>query len=333
MARHRYTDAVGFYESALKLDPQASRLQGELADAYQATGNATAANAARSKSGNVAPALADPLAAGALSGTVATAAPTAGSSSGTATGGNTVAEKATLAALNLQSHDYATARKTLDEALKLKPGDAVLLALYARVEAAAGNLGAANTRARAAVAAAPDNALAEFSLGLVHDMSRNDPAAQKAYEKALAADPDLDDARVALANLFMRTSRPGSAAGHYRELTKRHPDQGEAWARLVAAEVADGHCAVALKTIETALAARPDYGYLMQLNVRLSSTCPAATSAEHVKALDQAARLYGASSAAPVAEAYALALAAAGKWDDAVKMQGAAMFDLLRKGR
>jgi hypothetical protein len=50
-------------------------------------------------------------------------------------------------------------------------------------------------------------------------------------------------------------------------------------------------------------------------------------------ALDYGGKIYQQSEAAPIGEAYALALAANGKWDDAVKTQQAAMFVLVRNGR
>ena len=49
-------------------------------------------------------------------------------------------------------------------------------------------------------------------------------------------------------------------------------------------------------------------------------------------ALDYGDKLYHQSDAAPIAEAYALALAANGKWDDAIKIQQGAMFVLVRNG-
>jgi hypothetical protein len=49
-------------------------------------------------------------------------------------------------------------------------------------------------------------------------------------------------------------------------------------------------------------------------------------------ALDYGGKLYHQSDAAPIAEAYALSLAANGKWDDAIKIQQGAMFVLVRNG-
>ncbi|MGA9828115.1 MAG: tetratricopeptide repeat protein, partial [Rhodanobacteraceae bacterium] len=281
---------------------------------------------ARAKAGKRAPGLADPLGGGIVR------KPQAASTASNKPA-DVVAAKVAVAVLNLQGNDYATARRALDDALKLKPNDPVLLGLYARVEAAAGNLSAAKTRARAAVAAGAGNALAQFSLGWVLDMDHDDVGAEAAYRKALTINPQLGDARRALGNLLMRTSRPAAAADQYGELTRTQPDKGEGWAHLVAAEVAAGRCPVALKAINDGLAKRPDYGYLMQLFMRVSSTCSAAHAEEKRMALDYGGELYRKSNAAQVGEAYALALAANGKWDDAVKTQGAAMFDLLRNGR
>ncbi|MGA9342583.1 MAG: tetratricopeptide repeat protein [Rhodanobacteraceae bacterium] len=326
MRQKHYSAAIDAFDRALKLDPKADRVYSELADAYAAAGNASAAATARSKAGTRAPALADPLARGVLQGSAQT------SGAPTPKKADPVADKVAVAVLNLQKKDYATARRALDDALKLKPGDPVLLGLYARVEGAAGNIAAARKRAEAAVAADPRNALAQYTLGWVLEMGKNDAGAQAAYDKALALDPKLADARLALGNLLMRTSQQAAAAAQYRYLTQSQPDKGEAWAHLVAAESISGHCAVALKEINDALAKRPDYGFLMQLFLRVASTCSAARPEERRMALDYGAKLYRTSNAAQVGEAYALALAANGKWDDAVKTQGAAMFDLVRNG-
>ena len=49
-------------------------------------------------------------------------------------------------------------------------------------------------------------------------------------------------------------------------------------------------------------------------------------------ALDYGLKLYRATNVPPISEAYALALAANGKWDDAVKTQEGVMFMALRNG-
>ena len=109
------------------------------------------------------------------------------------------------------------------------------------------------------------------------------------------------------------------------------PRNSDAWTQVAAIEAAAGRCAGALKEVNGALAKAPHNPGLMQVFVRLASTCPAASAAERRMALDYAGTLYQGAGAAPVvAESYALALAANGKWDDAVATQQGAMFSVLR---
>ncbi len=131
----------------------------------------------------------------------------------------------------------------------------------------------------------------------------------------------------------MRTGRYDEAATRYRAVTQVDKTNGEAWTRLVAAEAAAGKCDAAIRDINGALAKDARNGILMQLFVRLTSTCPASHAEEKRMALDYGGKIYQQSDAAPVGEAYALAHAANGKWDDAVKTQQAAMFVLVRNGR
>ena len=110
------------------------------------------------------------------------------------------------------------------------------------------------------------------------------------------------------------------------------PKDGEAWTRLVAANAVAGRCADSLKSLNDALRGAPNEGFLLQLFVRSASTCPAASAQEKRMALDYGLKLYHATNVPPISEAYALALAANGKWDDAVKTQEGVMFMALRNG-
>ncbi|HEY0178908.1 MAG TPA: tetratricopeptide repeat protein [Dokdonella sp.] len=317
MRQKRYADAVAQFNQALRLDPSANLLYAKLADAYAAAGDAKAAAAARAKAGKAAPALFDPVGSRFLAATPAAPAdPKA----------RAAAEVMSLVA----ARRYADARTRLDGALKAAPNDANLLALYARVEAVAGNLPAAQSRAAAALAADPNNAVAHLSQGMVREMSNDDAGAQRAYADAIRLDAKLDGAYVALGNLLMRTGRLDEAAAQYRALVQAEPANADGWARLVAAEVAQGRCADALKELNRGLAKAPNDANLLQFFVRVASTCTAAGADQKRTALDYGGKLYKGSSAAPVAEAYALALGANGRWDDAVKTQQGAVFVALR---
>ncbi len=324
----RYADAVTQTQRALALAPQATRLYATLADAQAGAGNTAAAAAARAKAGDVEPSLGDPLGVGLLgtgtstrSGTAATAAPA-----------DPVAQHVSDAAAYMQLKQYVDARRELDSALKLRPNDASLLALYSRVEASAGNLAAARSRASAAIAADRNNALAWLSQGVALEMGGDDAGARSAYEQAARIDPKLGEARVLLGSLLMRTRRTEDAIEQYRALVRLDLNDGGAWNRLVAAYVAAGQCRNALRDTNDMLAKNIDNTVVMQLFVRVASTCRDATAEQRRGALQFGARLYKQGATAPVSESFALALAANGRWDQAVQTQQAAMFLLVRNG-
>lgn len=225
---------------------------------------------------------------------------------------------------------YDAARRTLDGALKAAPNDAVLLGLYSRIEAASGNLQAAQSRAAAAIAADPKNPIGHYSVGAVREMSNDDAGAQRAYEEAVRLDPRYVGAHMSLGNLFLRTGRTAAAAAQYRAIVQAFPGNIDAWARLIAAQSLDGQCGAVLKEIHAALAKDAQNPNLLQFFVRTASTCPAASAEEKRMALDYAGKLYRSRESEAIGEAYALALAANGRWDDAVKTQQGAMFLALR---
>jgi len=338
LRQKRYADAIDATNRALAIDPKATKLYGQLADAYTGVGNAKAAADARAKVGDGMPALGDPIGLGLVQ-VQLPAQPNAAKPDAQpgSTGVNAAAARSLTpereAAFLLATKQYDVARQKLDSALRNRPNDAELLAIYARVEAADGNLAQAKTRAQAAVTANPNAPAAQFVFGLVLEMMSDDRAAQLVYEKAISLDPKAPEPQMALANLLMRTGRYDEAATRYRAVTQVDKTNGEAWTRLVAAESAAGKCDAAIRDINGALAKDARNGILMELFVRVTSTCPASHAEEKRMALDYGGKIYQQSDAAPVGEAYALAQAANGKWDDAVKTQQAAMFVLVRNGR
>ena len=321
LRQKRYAEAITHVQRALALDPAATQLYALLADAEAGAGNAKAAAEARSKAGPGAPALSDTLTEGFFG-----VAPSLRTAADPTT--KDLAEAARLLGLG----QYGGARKHLDDALKRAPDDATVLALYARVEAASANLAAAKSRAAAAVAADKDSALAHLSQGVAQEMSGDDGAARRAYEAAVRLDPKLAEARELLGTLLMRTGRNEESITQYRELVRMHPRNREYWMRMIAAYVVAGRCAGALADVSEMLGLDDKNKFMLEVFVRLASTCPAASAKERLGALEHGGKLYRDNANATVSEAYALALAANGRWDEAVKTQQAAMFMLVRRG-
>jgi tetratricopeptide (TPR) repeat protein len=324
MKQKRYPDAVTLFKRAAALAPEATRLNAQLADAYTAVGDTKSAAEARAKAGNVAPSLYDPVGQRVLGGNASAA-----TAKTTASPKDQAIDEALA---QIETRQYDAARKSLDAALQKSPNDSMLLTLYGRLEAMTGHLPAARTRLDAALRADPKNGMALVWQGFADEIGNDDAAAEKAYKHAIDVVPAFDNTRIALATLYLRNKRYDEAIAQYQALLKINPKDGEAWTRLVAANAIAGRCADSLKLLNDALRGAPNEGFLLQLFVRTASTCPAASAQEKRMALDYGLKLYRATNVPPISEAYALALAANGKWDDAVKTQEGVMFMALRNG-
>lgn len=325
MQQKRPADAVASYRRALEFQPEANRLNGLLADALAANGDAKGAAAERAKAGDRMPGLNDPIGRHMFGDRGA-----AGDAGKPAASPRDQAIDNALAQMEVGK--YTEARRTLDAALQASRNDSMLLALYGRVETAAGNLDAAASRLRSALAADPKNSMALTSEALIAQIRNDDAGAERLYRQAIEIEPRLVSARLGLGTLQQRNKRYDDARVQYKAVLGVDALNAEAWARLVAVDAISGRCAETLKTLNDALRGSPDSPFLLQLFVRNVSTCAAASADEKRMALDYAKKIYQANSAPVLAEAYALALAANGKWDEAVATEQGAMFIVLRDG-
>ena len=324
MQQKRPADAVAAYRRALEFQPEANRLNGLLADALAANGDAKGAAAERAKAGDRMPGLSDPI------GRHMFAEREAGAPAKPAASPRDQAIDSALA--QMEAGKFAEARRTLDGALQASKNDSMLLALYGRIETAAGNLDAADSRLRSALAADPKNSMALIGQALIAQMRNDDAASERLYRQAIDAEPKLVDARLGLGVLQQRNKRHDDARAQYKAALAVDAHNAEAWTRLVAVDAVSGRCADTLKILNDALRSTPDSPFLLQLFVRNVSTCANADADEKRMALDYAHKIYQANSAPVLAEAYALALAANGKWDEAVATEQGAMFIVLRDG-
>lgn len=309
MREKRPAEAVAHYRRALAAAPSATRLNAQLAEALAAAGDRAGAEAARQRAGEGSVSYPDPLLEAMY-----------------ARPRDPAAEALALAA----DGRHGEALALLDAALAEAPGDARLLAAYARVEADRGRIEAAVERVGAALAAAPGDAQALLARGMVHEMAGRDAAALADYQAAVRADLALGAARLALGNALMRGGRAAEAAEQYRAVAQAAG--GIAWARLAAALHAAGRCADALREINGALRAAPRDGGLMQVFVRLAASCPAASAEERAMAYDYGRALYRQRPDEDHSEALALAAAAAGDFEAARDYQAQAMFEATKRG-
>jgi len=330
--QQRFADAIANLEQAIRSDPQANALYAALARAQEGAGNASAAREAGAKAGNVPPRLDDPL--------VQRILPVVEAESSPAQAGQPEQESdprqliAGEVAMYMGTGRLDEARKTLDAGLKTFPNDALLLTGYARLEVAAGNLAAARDRARDVVTAHPRSMPAWITQGLILEIVNDDDGARVAYRKALEIEPKSTRAQLSLGNMALRNGRAAEAVTAYRAATAIDADDTDAWARLLAAQFILGQCEGGVRDAQANATRKGTDPLFAELFVRAASTCRAATTAQRERALADGERLYKADNVnvAQASEAYALALAANGRWDDAVQTQGGAMFEAVRAG-
>jgi tetratricopeptide (TPR) repeat protein len=312
----RYGDAIEQLHAALKLEPQADALYKDLAAAYTGQGDAEQAKQAQAKVGPTPPNLADPLVAGIFQ------------PSGPALHGTPLEKAQQLLAVR----DFVRARDQTVAALKADPNDVEALALQARLDALLSNRAFAQDEAARALKLKPDSASANLSQGMVYEFAGDDAKALPYYQRAVRADADSPDAHLLLGNALMRRGQYAQAADEYRQLSRILPANADAEGRQAAALAAAGRCGEALGEVNKRLSKRAQDGNLMQIFVRLASTCPAASADERSMALDYGTALYKQRPDAGDSTALALAQAANGKFDDAQKSQAEAIFEAVRAG-
>lgn len=340
MRQKRYGDAVTLFKSALAAEPGANSLYQALAAAQKETGDGKGAEASLAKAGDVSPSISDPVMARIMP--VVDIRPASATTSAGAAAGRSAQEpeldprRAALGEVELATSvgQFDAARKRLDAALKQYPGDAGLLLGYARVEATAGNAAAARSRAAAATSSAPKEATAWSARAVIEDGLGDDAAAVASYRKALEVDAKFARAQIGIGNIELRGGRRAQAEDAYRAALALAPQSTDARARLIATQVLAGQCSTAIGEMTDAVKRFPRDGGIAELFVRVASTCQGATAEQRKRALSIAEELYKspAGGSAQVSEAYALALAANGRWDDAGQTQGAAVFDAVSNG-
>jgi len=315
--QRRYAEAVEHFKRALAAEPAATALYADLAEAYNALGKSAEAADAKTKAGNAVaqPTLADPLIAG-----IFLHAP--------ALQGPPLEQARQLMARG----EIGAAYTRVQEALKAKPDDVEALALAARIDALVGRHEVAQDEVARALKLKPDSAVANLTQAMVYEFAGDDANAYTWYQRSVRADPRQADAQLLLGNAEMRRGHYADAAEHYIQLAALTDETIEITGRRVAAQVAAGRCGDALAHVNQLLAKRSKDGDLMQVFVRLASTCAAAQPQERSMALDYATALYKQRPNAADSAALALANAAQGKFDEAQNYQAEAIYEAVRSG-
>ncbi len=167
--------------------------------------------------------------------------------------------KTSLATASAVKADLPSAKRALDEALRLKPGYAPALVMQARVAASEGNIDAALTLLNQVIAAEPGNERAGILKGEYLLQAKRDPeGALAAYRQVLAGRAGSVAARSAVANILFQQKKMPEARAEFELLKKTAPEHPETL--LLQAQLAflDGDLKATRELTERLLKAAPN---------------------------------------------------------------------------
>jgi tetratricopeptide (TPR) repeat protein len=162
-----------------------------------------------------------------------------------------------LAAIDYVQGRRAEAHQRLDAVLGRAPGHAAVLTMKAQWLAAENRLDDALVRAKAAVVADPQSAVARYILATIHDLRLEVADAVGAYNEVLRLNPRAANAQVQLSRLSLASGKK-DAAVHYAEGAKQtEPGNYQARAALARSLLASGDFGRAEAEISELLKQRP----------------------------------------------------------------------------
>lgn len=183
-----------------------------------------------------------------------------------------------------------------------------------------------------ALALDANHGLANSLQGAILAEAQRFEEAQGYYFRAVTAEPDNFDFRLQFANGLMRLNDFQAAAKQYSEALQRQPEDFNARYGHAVALAASGRCSEAVTTIERGVKANPRVALTLDARARLYATCPSASETERRLALDDALVLYDQRPDGGFAETVAMAMAANGRYEEAMDYQGQAIFEAIRSG-
>jgi tetratricopeptide (TPR) repeat protein len=316
LAKQDYQKAVDALEAVLRQNPEASAAEYPLAMAYRGLGDTAKAEAhLRRRSDNTKILPADPLMAE-LDHLLES--PQAYESRG-------------IEALN--NKDWAGAAALFRKGLELAPDHAALrhrlgTALYMQ-----GDVRSAQEQFEQVVRASPDYYLAQFSLGVLLQANGRDSEAIDHFSAALRTRPNYPEAQLRLASSLRRSGRAKESLRQYEQVLAGSPDNSEARIGETMVLVKLGRYLDARDLLASGARTYPDQPIFAHGLARLLATAPD----DHVRDGEQSITLIQTllqkeQRTPELGETLAMALAAVGRYDEAVAVQRDLMMGAERAG-
>jgi tetratricopeptide (TPR) repeat protein len=176
------------------------------------------------------------------------------------------AAESRLAQIDYREGRRDEAHRRLDAVLNKVPTDVRSLIVKAQWLTTENRLDEALEKARAAVAADPRSAPAQYTLGVVSERRRDNATAIKAFTEVLAIDPRLSDAQVYLSRLNLEAGNPEGALQHAQDAKRTEPASVAARVALVRSLLARGDVKNAETEVRVLAKALPNDATVQFLN-------------------------------------------------------------------
>lgn len=313
---NQHEEAVELFQKALERQPQANAIHRHLARSLQALGRSEEADSHLAEAGERKPFVPDPM-------LVLMSARAQGSERLLAQGMQA-----------LQQGQLLPAKNAFSLAISINPLDPAARISLGRIHLREGELERAEQEFRKAIEIDPEYHLAYFNLGDLLIRQDRESEAVEVLEHAAQGGETQDLARAMLADTLMRLGRYDEAAPIYATLAERPREQDaqgpDPMFRQGLAQAAAGDCVPAMGSFAAALNRDQENPAVLQALVRTAATCPDATPEQRTQALRYAELLYDTIPRMQTAETLAMALAASGRYEEAVQLQAQAIFEAVK---
>lgn len=233
------------------------------------------------------------------------------------------------ATLRLNRGDSAGAREDLRVLRERRPRDGIVRVRLAEALEVGGDPGRALAELEQGRAdlELPSGERAEVARGLgdAHRRRRNYPAAIAAYRSAVELDPTPATARIPLAQLLGHVGRFDEAAAEFARVVVDQPKNEEARRGELIALVLAERWDAARQRVDAAVAELPDSVAVADLAARVLAASPASSLRHPQQALELAFVGWNTEETARHADTVALAMAAAGRPNEAAEWQQRAL--------
>ena len=315
MSRRDFAAAVQCFEKALSISPQATIVHYSLAIAYREMGETGKTQAHLALRGDVEPYPYDPLLEELQ---------------------RILPDPKLHADRGIRAFDAGRWREAAVEfrtAVEADPTDPVLRVDLGGALAKVGDQASAMEQFQQALRLSPGNARALLDIGSLLERLGSRSEAIRYFRSAVAADLSFPEARLALADELQRQGKYEEALPHFRKAIELDPRSAEARLGEAMTLLRLRRYSQAKRSLEESLGMFPERPEFAHSLARLLTTCPEKSLRDGLRALKLLERLPDPGADLEIAQTMAMALAEAGRYDQAVQWQRRCIDSARRAGR